>query len=160
MNLYKSRKSTAHAYSFIRGARLEKLGDEFRSYGVGIRDEQPRRQVGFNRKRDREFAPSRDDEFRNPSCNNLDPSFNSVKTDQLFFIFSVFFLPYFTVIVWLIYAEQRMNMVFMVENMGLALPLDDGFMATVEQEKWVMELMDSMAGRGPHRLLPVFLLLH
>ncbi|GER50285.1 glutamyl-tRNA(Gln) amidotransferase subunit A [Striga asiatica] len=42
-----------------------KLGGGFRSYGVGIRDEQPRRQGGFNREADREFAPSRADETDN-----------------------------------------------------------------------------------------------
>ncbi|CAA0807689.1 glycine-rich protein [Striga hermonthica] len=42
-----------------------KLGGGFRSYGVGIRDEQPRRQGGFNRDADREFAPSRADETDN-----------------------------------------------------------------------------------------------
>ncbi|KAL3814050.1 hypothetical protein ACJIZ3_015318 [Penstemon smallii] len=42
-----------------------KLGGGFRSYGGGMRDEQPRRQGGFNRDSDREFTPSRADETDN-----------------------------------------------------------------------------------------------
>ncbi|KAK4401431.1 Eukaryotic translation initiation factor 4B3 [Sesamum angolense] len=39
-----------------------KLGGGFRSYGGGMRDEQPRRQGSFNRESNREFVPSRADE--------------------------------------------------------------------------------------------------
>ncbi|KAK6159562.1 hypothetical protein DH2020_006876 [Rehmannia glutinosa] len=42
-----------------------KLGGGFRSYGGGMRDEQPRRQGSFNRESDREFVPSRADETDN-----------------------------------------------------------------------------------------------
>ncbi|KAL8544136.1 hypothetical protein ACS0TY_004604 [Phlomoides rotata] len=52
---------------------------------------------------------------------------------------------------WPIYAEQRMNRVFMVEEMKVALPLDeaaDGFVTAAELEKRVKELMESKAGRA------------
>ncbi|PIM97930.1 hypothetical protein CDL12_29592 [Handroanthus impetiginosus] len=42
-----------------------KLGGGFRSYGGGMRDEQPRRQGSFNRETNREFVPSRADETDN-----------------------------------------------------------------------------------------------
>ncbi|XP_047941842.1 eukaryotic translation initiation factor 4B3 [Salvia hispanica] len=42
-----------------------KLGGGFRSYGGGMRDEQPRRQGSFNRESNRELAPSRADETDN-----------------------------------------------------------------------------------------------
>lgn len=49
------------------------------------------------------------------------------------------------------YAEQRMNRVFMVEEMKVALPLDDvaeGFVSAVEVEKRVRELMETPNGRA------------
>ncbi|KAL6508415.1 hypothetical protein OROHE_021957 [Orobanche hederae] len=53
---------------------------------------------------------------------------------------------------WPIYAEQRMNRVFMVEEMKVALPLEeaaaDGFVTAAELEKRVRELMDSENGRA------------
>ncbi|CAA0812948.1 UDP-glycosyltransferase 88A1 [Striga hermonthica] len=52
---------------------------------------------------------------------------------------------------WPIDAEQRLNRVFMVEAMGVGLPLEDGkdgFVAAAELEKRVRELMDSNAGRA------------
>lgn len=52
---------------------------------------------------------------------------------------------------WPMYAEQRMNRVFMVEEMKVALPLEeaaDGFVTAVELEKRVRELMDSKTGRA------------
>ncbi|MFX9844930.1 hypothetical protein ABTP16_03370, partial [Acinetobacter baumannii] len=52
---------------------------------------------------------------------------------------------------WPIYAEQRMNRVFMVEEMKVAVQLDEveeGFVAAVELEKRVKELMDSNNGRA------------
>ncbi|KAG6413302.1 hypothetical protein SASPL_126011 [Salvia splendens] len=42
-----------------------KLGGGFRSYGGGMRDEQPRRQGSFNRESNRELASSRADETNN-----------------------------------------------------------------------------------------------
>ncbi|GFP81029.1 baicalein 7-o-glucuronosyltransferase, partial [Phtheirospermum japonicum] len=51
---------------------------------------------------------------------------------------------------WPLYAEQRMNRVFMVEEMKVALPLEeaaDGFVTAAELEKRVRELMDSKNGR-------------
>ncbi|KAI3446221.1 hypothetical protein Pfo_002886 [Paulownia fortunei] len=42
-----------------------KLGGGFRSYGGGMRDEQPRRQGSFNRESNREFVQSRADETDN-----------------------------------------------------------------------------------------------
>ncbi|KAL3653575.1 hypothetical protein CASFOL_003256 [Castilleja foliolosa] len=56
-------------------------------------------------------------------------------------------------IAWPIYAEQRMNRVFMVEEMKVALPLEqdaaaNGFVKAVELEKRVRELMDSKMGRA------------
>ncbi|CAA0817114.1 UDP-glycosyltransferase 88A1 [Striga hermonthica] len=53
-------------------------------------------------------------------------------------------------ITWPIDAEQRMNKVFMVEEMGVGLPLegwDNGFVAAAELEKRVKELMDTKAVR-------------
>ncbi|KAK6155635.1 hypothetical protein DH2020_009883 [Rehmannia glutinosa] len=55
---------------------------------------------------------------------------------------------------WPIYAEQRMNRVFMVEEMKVALPLEeaaDGFVAAAELEKRVRELMESKTGRAVSR---------
>ncbi|KAG8381235.1 hypothetical protein BUALT_Bualt06G0101400 [Buddleja alternifolia] len=52
---------------------------------------------------------------------------------------------------WPMYAEQRMNRVFMVEEMKVALPLEEaegGFVTAVELEKRVKELMGSTTGRG------------
>ncbi|KAL7147410.1 hypothetical protein ABFS83_06G105300 [Erythranthe nasuta] len=55
---------------------------------------------------------------------------------------------------WPLYAEQRMNRVFMVEEMKVALPLEeaeDGFVTAGELEKRVRELMDSDTGREVRR---------
>ncbi|KAL0318071.1 UNVERIFIED_CONTAM: Baicalein 7-O-glucuronosyltransferase [Sesamum angustifolium] len=52
---------------------------------------------------------------------------------------------------WPLYAEQRMNRVFMVEEMKVALPLEetaDGLVTAVELEKRVRELMDSQTGKA------------
>ncbi|KAL3630654.1 hypothetical protein CASFOL_023638 [Castilleja foliolosa] len=53
---------------------------------------------------------------------------------------------------WPMYAEQRMNRVFMVEEMKVALPLEEeaasGFVRAAELEKRVRELMDSKMGRA------------
>ncbi|KAL0400670.1 UNVERIFIED_CONTAM: Baicalein 7-O-glucuronosyltransferase [Sesamum latifolium] len=52
---------------------------------------------------------------------------------------------------WPLYAEQRMNRVFMVEEMKVALPLEettDGLVTAAELEKRVRELMDSKTGRA------------
>lgn len=52
---------------------------------------------------------------------------------------------------WPMYAEQRMSRVFMVEEMKVALPLDEaagGFVTAAELEKRVNELMDSKEGRA------------
>ncbi|KAL2540213.1 UDP-glycosyltransferase 88A1 [Abeliophyllum distichum] len=52
---------------------------------------------------------------------------------------------------WPLYAEQRMNRVFMVEEMKVALGLtesDDGFVTAAELEKRVRELMDSENGKA------------
>ncbi|KAL7094240.1 hypothetical protein ACP275_11G090300 [Erythranthe tilingii] len=61
-------------------------------------------------------------------------------------------------IAWPMYAEQRMNRVFMVEEMKVALPLEmaaeDGFVTAAELEKRVRELMDSKMGRSlRHRVV-------
>ncbi|KAG8368141.1 hypothetical protein BUALT_Bualt15G0014200 [Buddleja alternifolia] len=50
-----------------------KLGGGFRSYGGGMRDEQPRRQGSFNRDSDREFMPSRADENDNWGAGKKSP---------------------------------------------------------------------------------------
>nr|BAH47552.1 flavonoid glycosyltransferase [Veronica persica] len=50
-----------------------------------------------------------------------------------------------------IYAEQRMNRVFMVEEMKVSLPLDeagDGLVTSGELEKRVKELMGSVSGKA------------
>ncbi|CAA0832983.1 Serine protease inhibitor- potato inhibitor I-type family protein [Striga hermonthica] len=50
----------------------------------------------------------------------------------------------------------ELYLVFMVKEMGVALPLDDEddrFVATAEQENWVMELMDSEANPSSFLLL-------
>ncbi|KAG8381225.1 hypothetical protein BUALT_Bualt06G0100100 [Buddleja alternifolia] len=52
---------------------------------------------------------------------------------------------------WPLYAEQRMNRVFMVEEMKVALPLEEaegGFVMAAELEKRVRELMDPKIVRG------------
>lgn len=52
---------------------------------------------------------------------------------------------------WPIYAEQRMNRVFMVEEMKVALPLEEvagGFVTAGELEKRVRELMESKTGKA------------
>ncbi|KAL8045113.1 hypothetical protein ABFX02_08G091500 [Erythranthe guttata] len=54
-------------------------------------------------------------------------------------------------IAWPLYAEQRMNRVFMVEEMKVALPLEmaaDGFVTAAELAKRVRELMESKMGRA------------
>ncbi|KAH6760554.1 hypothetical protein C2S51_017503 [Perilla frutescens var. frutescens] len=51
---------------------------------------------------------------------------------------------------WPMYAEQRMNRVFMVDEMKVALPLEeeeDGFVTAVELEKRLRQLMESKTGR-------------
>ncbi|KAL7108332.1 hypothetical protein ACP275_06G105700 [Erythranthe tilingii] len=55
---------------------------------------------------------------------------------------------------WPLYAEQRVNRVFMVEEMRVALPLEeaeDGFVTAAELEKRVRELMDSKTGTEVRR---------
>ncbi|KAL9164446.1 hypothetical protein ABFS82_06G104800 [Erythranthe guttata] len=55
---------------------------------------------------------------------------------------------------WPLYAEQRVNRVFMVEEMKVALPLEeaeDGFVTAAELEKRVRELMDSKTGTEVRR---------
>ncbi|CAA0839272.1 Unknown protein [Striga hermonthica] len=50
----------------------------------------------------------------------------------------------------------ELHLVFMVKEMGVALPLDekdDRFVATAEPENWVMELMDSEANPSSFLLL-------
>lgn len=52
---------------------------------------------------------------------------------------------------WPLYAEQRFNRVFMVEEMKVALALEEskgGFVSANELEKRVRELMDSASGKG------------
>lgn len=51
-----------------------KLGGGFRSYGGGMRDEQPRRQGSFNRESNRELAPSRADETDNWAAGKRSPA--------------------------------------------------------------------------------------
>lgn len=53
-----------------------KLGGGFRSYGGGMRDEQPRRQGSFNRESNRELAPSRADETDNWASGKRSPASN------------------------------------------------------------------------------------
>ncbi|KAM7504822.1 hypothetical protein LguiB_003726 [Lonicera macranthoides] len=51
---------------------------------------------------------------------------------------------------WPLYAEQKMNKVYLVEELKLALPLDEsekGFVSAVELEKRVIELMESDSGK-------------
>ncbi|PON96949.1 UDP-glucuronosyl/UDP-glucosyltransferase [Trema orientale] len=53
-------------------------------------------------------------------------------------------------VAWPLYAEQRLNRVLLVEEMKLALPVDeseDGFVSSAELEKRVRELMESERGR-------------
>nr|ABR57234.1 chalcone 4'-O-glucosyltransferase [Antirrhinum majus]AFC90118.1 chalcone 4'-O-glucosyltransferase [Antirrhinum majus] len=54
---------------------------------------------------------------------------------------------------WPLYAEQRINRVFMVEEIKVALPLDeeDGFVTAMELEKRVRELMESVKGKEVKR---------
>ncbi|EYU29466.1 hypothetical protein MIMGU_mgv1a017748mg, partial [Erythranthe guttata] len=55
---------------------------------------------------------------------------------------------------WPLYAEQRMNRVFMMEEMKVALPLEeaeDGFVTAAELEKRVRKLMDSKIGKEVRR---------
>ncbi|KAL0403189.1 UNVERIFIED_CONTAM: Chalcone 4'-O-glucosyltransferase [Sesamum radiatum] len=55
---------------------------------------------------------------------------------------------------WPLYADQRMNRVFMVEEMKVALPLEeaaDGFVTAAELEKRVKELMETKAGKEVRR---------
>ncbi|KAG6416105.1 hypothetical protein SASPL_123529 [Salvia splendens] len=51
-----------------------KLGGGFRSYGGGMRDEQPRRQGSFNRESNHELAPSRADETDNWATGKMSPA--------------------------------------------------------------------------------------
>ncbi|XP_043696217.1 anthocyanidin 5,3-O-glucosyltransferase-like [Telopea speciosissima] len=54
-------------------------------------------------------------------------------------------------IAWPLYAEQRMNQVFLVEEMKLAIPMDDsndGFVSSAEIEKRVRQMMDSEEGKA------------
>ncbi|CAK9176927.1 unnamed protein product [Ilex paraguariensis] len=54
-------------------------------------------------------------------------------------------------VTWPLYAEQRLNRVFLVEEMKVALPLDeseDGFVSSAELERRVRELMDSESGKA------------
>ncbi|KAK2983595.1 hypothetical protein RJ640_023129 [Escallonia rubra] len=54
-------------------------------------------------------------------------------------------------IAWPLYAEQRMNRIFLVEEIKVALPLDeseDRFVSAAELEKRVRELMDSSSGKA------------
>ncbi|XP_042501073.1 anthocyanidin 5,3-O-glucosyltransferase-like [Macadamia integrifolia] len=53
-------------------------------------------------------------------------------------------------IAWPLYAEQRVNRIFLVEEMKLAMPMnesEDGFVSAAEVEKRVRELMDSDEGK-------------
>ncbi|XP_042490533.1 UDP-glycosyltransferase 88B1-like [Macadamia integrifolia] len=52
---------------------------------------------------------------------------------------------------WPLYAEQRMNRVFLLEEMKLAIPMDDskdGFVSSTEVEKRVRQMMDSEEGKA------------
>ncbi|KAM7504818.1 hypothetical protein LguiB_003722 [Lonicera macranthoides] len=52
---------------------------------------------------------------------------------------------------WPLYAEQKMNKVYLVEELKLALPLDEsekGFVSAAELEKRVRELMESERGKA------------
>ncbi|GER26279.1 glycine-rich protein [Striga asiatica] len=64
-SLQKHKFKGSQPYNKTEELDWNKLGDGFRSYGVGIKDEQPRRQGGINREGDREFAPSRANETDN-----------------------------------------------------------------------------------------------
>ncbi|XP_058096127.1 UDP-glycosyltransferase 88A1-like [Magnolia sinica] len=53
-------------------------------------------------------------------------------------------------VAWPLYAEQRMNKVFMVEEMKVALPMDEddnGFVSSAEVERRVRELMELEQGK-------------
>ncbi|XP_042492035.1 UDP-glycosyltransferase 88F4-like [Macadamia integrifolia] len=53
-------------------------------------------------------------------------------------------------VAWPLYAEQRMNKVFLVEGMKLAMPMEeseDGLVSAAEVEKRVTDLMESEEGR-------------
>ncbi|KAG6391400.1 hypothetical protein SASPL_149154 [Salvia splendens] len=56
-------------------------------------------------------------------------------------------------IAWPLYAEQRMNKIFLVEEMKAALPLNaaEGGFIRHWLERWVRELMDSNTGREIRR---------
>lgn len=60
---------------------------------------------------------------------------------------------------WPLYAEQRMNRVFMVDELKVALPLEeeeDGFVTAAELEKRIRELMGSKTGRDVrHRIAEI-----
>ncbi|KAG6778966.1 hypothetical protein POTOM_015329 [Populus tomentosa] len=53
-------------------------------------------------------------------------------------------------VAWPLYAEQRLNRIFLVEEMKLALPMnesDDGFVSSAEVEERVLGLMESEEGK-------------
>ncbi|XP_042500490.1 anthocyanidin 5,3-O-glucosyltransferase-like [Macadamia integrifolia] len=53
-------------------------------------------------------------------------------------------------VAWPLYAEQRLNRIFLVEEMKLAMPMnqsEDGFVSAAEVEKRVRELMESDEGK-------------
>lgn len=54
-------------------------------------------------------------------------------------------------VAWPLYAEQRLNRIFMVEEMKIALPMlesEKGFVSSGEVEKRVRELMESEEGES------------
>ncbi|KAM1820543.1 hypothetical protein ACFX11_002071 [Malus domestica] len=54
-------------------------------------------------------------------------------------------------VAWPLYAEQRFNRVVLVEEIKIALPMDDskdGFVSAAEVEKRVTELMNSDSMKG------------
>jgi hypothetical protein len=53
-------------------------------------------------------------------------------------------------VAWPLYAEQRINRIFLVEEMKLALPMnesDNGFVSSAEVEERVLGLMESEEGK-------------
>jgi hypothetical protein len=53
-------------------------------------------------------------------------------------------------VAWPLYAEQRVNRIFLVEEMKLALPMnesDNGFVSSAEVEERVLGLMESEEGK-------------
>jgi hypothetical protein len=53
-------------------------------------------------------------------------------------------------VAWPLYAEQRLNRIFLVEEMKLALPMnesDNGFVSSAEVEERVLGLMESEEGK-------------